>query len=184
MVNREPGFWLRESARAGLPTNDQRELLASLAHTVGCRARYFPSAPLPYLARVKQLLMSTFFPQKGPILITLDPAFPPERLSRSQAWQIAHWELSHLEGASRPVRPICRCVPSVRPVRCVPSHLELSHLERVANYSVRCHWYDGPKRFSINRPSPLALRIICCSWSGSGIKNGSQSVDLDPTFRP
>ena len=103
MVNREPGFWLRESARAGLPTNDQRELLASLAHTVECRARYFPSAPLPYLARVKQLLMSTFFPQKGPILITLDPAFPPERLSRSQAWQIAHWELSHLEGAPRPV---------------------------------------------------------------------------------
>ena len=90
MVNREPEFWLRELARAGLSTNDQRELLASLTQTVECRARYFPAAPYPYLDRVKQLLMSTFFPQKGPLLITLDPAFPPERLSRIQAWQIAY----------------------------------------------------------------------------------------------
>ena len=106
MVNREPEFWLRELARAGLSTNDQRELLASLAHTVECRARYFPSAPYPSLNRVKQLLTSTFFPRKGPLLITLDPAFPPERLSRSQAWQIAHWELSHLEGATRPMNEL------------------------------------------------------------------------------
>ena len=90
MVNREPDFWLRELARAGLSTNDQRELLASLAHTVERRACYFPYSPYPYLDRVKQLLMSTFFPQKGPLLIALDPAFPPERLSRIQAWQIAY----------------------------------------------------------------------------------------------
>ena len=66
-MNREPELWLRELARAGLATNDQRELLASLAHTVECRARYFPSATFPYLARVKQLLTSTFFSQKGPL---------------------------------------------------------------------------------------------------------------------
>ena len=46
------------------------------------------------------------FPQKGPLLITLDPAFPPERLYRSQASQIAYWELSHLEGATRPVNDL------------------------------------------------------------------------------
>ena len=106
MVNREPEFWLRELARAGLSTNDQRDLLASLAHTVERRARYFPSELYPYLARVKQLLMSTFFPQKGPLLITLGPDFPPECLSRKEAWQIAHWELPHLEGAIRPMNEL------------------------------------------------------------------------------
>ena len=102
MSNREPEFWLRELARAGLSTKYQKELLASLTHTVECRARYFPSPPLPYLARVEQLLTSAFFPQKGPLLIDVDPLFPPERLSRSQSWQIVYWELPHLDGASRP----------------------------------------------------------------------------------
>ena len=50
--------------------------------------------------------MSAFFPQKGPLLITLDPSLPPERLSRSQAWQIAHLELSLFDGASRPVNEL------------------------------------------------------------------------------
>ena len=106
MANRAPEFWLRELARAGLSSNAQREPVASLAHTVECRARYFPSPPLPYLARAKQFLMSTFFPQKGPLLIPLDPAFPPGRLPRSQAWQIAYWELFHMEGATRPANEL------------------------------------------------------------------------------
>ena len=106
MTTRGQDFWLRELARAGLPNDDQRELLASLAHTVERRTRYFPSPPIPYLASVKQLLTSAFFPQKGPLLITADPLFPPERLSRSQAWQIVYWELSHLDGASRPVNEL------------------------------------------------------------------------------
>ena len=88
MTTRGQDFWLRELNRAGLSNDDQKELLASLAHTVERRARYFPSPPIPYLARVKQLLTSAFCPQKGPLLITVDPLFPPERLSRSQAWQI------------------------------------------------------------------------------------------------
>ena len=106
MSNREPDFWLRELARAGLSTNVQGELLASLALTAERRARYFPSPPLPYLARVRQLLMSAFFPRKGPLLISVDPSCPPERLSRSHAWQIVYWELPHLDGASRPVNEL------------------------------------------------------------------------------
>ena len=80
--------------------------MASLAHTVERRARYFPSPPLPYLERVKQLSTSAFFPRKGPLLITVDPLCFPERLSRSQAWQIVFWELPHLDGASRPVNEL------------------------------------------------------------------------------
>ena len=39
-------------------------------------------------------------------MITLDPLFPPERLPRSQAWQIAHLELPLFDGASRPVNEL------------------------------------------------------------------------------
>ena len=106
MTTRGQDFRLRELTRAGLSNDDQRELLASLAHTVERRPRYFPSPPIPYLDRVKQLLMSAFFPQKGPLLITTDPLFPPERLSRNQAWQIVYWELPHLDGASRPANEL------------------------------------------------------------------------------
>ena len=96
-------FWPRELSRAGLSTPAQRELLATLATTIDCRARYSPTPPRPYLARVKQLLMSAFFPRKGPLLLSLGPSSPPERLPRCQAWQIAHLELSLFDGSSRPV---------------------------------------------------------------------------------
>ena len=106
MSNRELDFWLRELARAGLSTAAQRELLASLSNTVECRARYFPSPPRPYLARVKQFSTSAFFPRKGPLLIALDPSSPPVRLFRSQAWQIVHLEPSLFDGSSRPVNAL------------------------------------------------------------------------------
>ena len=51
-------------------------------------------------------MMSAFLPQKGYLLITSDPSFPPERLSRSQAWQIAHLELPLLDDASRLVNEL------------------------------------------------------------------------------
>ena len=46
-------------------------------------------------------------------MITLDPSFPPERLSRSQAWQIAHLKLSLFDGASRPVNELHTALPDV-----------------------------------------------------------------------
>ena len=106
MTTRGQEFWLRELTQSGLSNDDQKELLAQLVHAVERRTRYFPSPDIPFLERVKQLLMSVFFPQKGPLLITVDPQFPPERLSRSQAWQIVYWELPHLDGASRPVNEL------------------------------------------------------------------------------
>ena len=45
--------WLRELSRAGLSTTAQQELLAQLASTIDCRARYFPGPPRAYLERVK-----------------------------------------------------------------------------------------------------------------------------------
>ena len=62
--------WLRELSRAGLPPSAQQELLAQLAPTIDCRARYFADAPRAYLARVKDLLISALLPQKGPLSIT------------------------------------------------------------------------------------------------------------------
>ena len=103
MSNREV---LADLARAGLSTAAQRELLATLSNTFESCARYFPSSPRPYSARAKQFLMSAYCPRKGPLLITADPSFPPERLSRSQAWQIAHLELPLFDGSSRPVNEL------------------------------------------------------------------------------
>ena len=93
---------MRELARTGLPPADQKELLASPSNAAETRARYFPSAPLPYLGRVRQFLMAAFFPQKGPLLLSVDRSSPPERLSRGQCWQIVRLELSLVDGTCRP----------------------------------------------------------------------------------
>ena len=103
MSSREPDFWLRELARTGLPTADQQEVLASLSNAAETRARYFPSAPAPYLGRVRQFLATAFPPQKGPLFLSVDRSYLPERLSRSQCWQIVRLELSLLDRTCRPV---------------------------------------------------------------------------------
>ena len=99
-------IWLRELSRTGLSPSAQRDLLATLATAIDCRARYFPDAPRPYLARVKDLLMSAFLPQKGPLLLDADPPTTPGRISRSRAWEIAFFELSLLDGSRRPAREL------------------------------------------------------------------------------
>ena len=103
MSNRDPDFWMRELARMGLSPADQKEFLASLSNAVETRARYFPADPAAYVDRVRSFIMHTFLPQMGPLLLSVDPMYPPERISRSQCWQIAHLELSLLDGPSRPV---------------------------------------------------------------------------------
>ena len=65
--------WLREPSRAGLSPSAQKELLAQLAPTIERRARYFPDAPRAYLALEKDLLISAFLPQKGPLSIHQPP---------------------------------------------------------------------------------------------------------------
>ena len=70
------------------------------------RARYLPMDPLEYVDRVRKFLMHTFFPQMGPLLLSLDPKYPPERISRSECWQLVHLELSLLDGPSRPVEEL------------------------------------------------------------------------------
>ena len=77
MSNRDPDFWARELARMGLASEDQKEFLASLSNAVDTRARYFPADPLEYVDRVRKFLMHTFFPQMGPLLLSLDPKYPP-----------------------------------------------------------------------------------------------------------
>ena len=98
--------WLRELSRTGLSTAAQQELLAQLAPTIDCRARYFPDAPRAYLARAKDFLISAFLPQKGPLSITLDSPTSPERLSRCRAWELVYPELSFLGGSRRPVNEL------------------------------------------------------------------------------
>ena len=96
MPNRDPDFWMRELARMGLSPGDQKEFLDSLSNAVDMRARYFPNDPREYVDRVRRFLMHTFFPQMGPLLLSVDPTHPPERISRNQCWQLAHLELSLL----------------------------------------------------------------------------------------
>ena len=93
---------MRELARSGLPPNAQKNFLASLSSAIDSRARYFPADPVIYVERVRNFIMHTFLPQMGPLLLSVDPAYPPERISRSQCWQLVHLELSLLDGPSRP----------------------------------------------------------------------------------
>ena len=93
---------MRELARTGLSPADQKKFSASLSNAVETRARYFPADPLANVDRVRRFLMHTFFPQMGPLQLLVDPMHPPERISRNQCWQIAHLELSLLDGPSRP----------------------------------------------------------------------------------
>ena len=97
---------MRELARRGLSASDQKELLTSLTKAVADREKYFPQAPTPYLRRARQFLMAAFLPQKGPLLIAMNPSSEPELLSRSQCWQLVHLELSLLDGKHRPVEGV------------------------------------------------------------------------------
>ena len=90
--------WLREPFRAGLSPPAQQKLLATLATTIACPARYSPDASRLYLARVKDLLVSALLPQKGPLTITPDPPASPEYISRSRAREVVYLKLSFLDG--------------------------------------------------------------------------------------
>ena len=89
--------WLRELSRAGLSPSAQQELMAQLAPTIDCRARYFPGAPRAYLARVKDLLISA------------DSPTSPERLPRCRAWELVYLELALLGGLSSPCERVAHC---------------------------------------------------------------------------
>ena len=98
--------WIRELSRAGLSASAQQELPATLATTIDCRARYFPDAPGPYLARVKDSSIPALLPQKGPLTITLDPPASPECIPRSRAWELVYLELSLLGVSRRPANEL------------------------------------------------------------------------------
>ena len=55
---------------------------------------------------MKELLLSTFLPQKGPIVIENAPNMASEVLSRSRAWELAYSELSILDADSRPLHDL------------------------------------------------------------------------------
>ena len=98
--------WIRELSRAGLSASAQQRLPATLATTIDCRARYFLDAPRPYLARVKDLLVSALLPQKGPLTITRDPPASPECIPRARAWELVRLELPLLGGSRRQVNEL------------------------------------------------------------------------------
>ena len=86
-------FWARELSRAGAPAPAQQELPQCLAWAIETRTEYFPDSPLAYVGSMKELLLSTFLPQKGPIVIADTPGMSSEVLSRSRAWELAYFEL-------------------------------------------------------------------------------------------
>ena len=98
--------WLRELSRAGLPAPAQQELPQRLAWAIDCRTRYFPDSPAAYVERTKELLLSAFPPQKGPLAIANAPNEASELLSRSRAWELAYLELSMLDAHRRPLRDL------------------------------------------------------------------------------
>ena len=98
--------WLRELYRAGLSTAEQQDLLQRLSQTIGRRTRYFPDPPLAFVERMKELLLSAFSPQKGPLTIANAPDEASGILSRIRAWELAYLELSTLDGARRFLRDL------------------------------------------------------------------------------
>ena len=55
---------------------------------------------------MKELLLSTFPPQKGPIVTANAPGLPSEVFSRSKAWEVAYLELSMLDAKNRPLNDL------------------------------------------------------------------------------
>ena len=159
MSNRDSDFWMRELARTGMTTKAQKDFLASLSNAVDTRGRYFPAYPVIYVERVRRFIMHTFLPQMGPLLLSVDPSYPPERISRSQCWQIAHLELSLLDGPSRPVDELHTAISDIVTILTrnefplsIPSRwlMELfGILERVVTLKMEA------RRWAIRHPGPL-----------------------------
>ena len=83
-------FWARELSRSGLPAPAQQELLQRLAWTIDYRTKYFPDSPPAYVDSMKVLLLSTFLPRKGQIVIENAPGVASGVLSRGIAWELAY----------------------------------------------------------------------------------------------
>ena len=125
MSFRNADFWLRELARSGLPPNAQKNFLASLSTAIDTRARYSPADPVIYVERVRNFIMHTFLLQMGPLLLSVDPAYPPEKISRSQCWNLVLLELSLLGGPTRPVDELHTVIADIAAIL-VRSELPLS----------------------------------------------------------
>ena len=106
-------FWLRELSRAGSPASALQELLRRLASAIDRPAKYFPDSPLAYVERMREPILSTFLPQKGPIVIENAPNMASEVLSRSRAWELAYLELSMLGVERRPVHDLHMMIADV-----------------------------------------------------------------------
>ena len=96
-------FQVRELSCAGLPAPAQQELLRRLSWTIETRTKYSPGSPLAFVGGMKEVLLSTFLPQKGPSVIENAPGMASEVLSRRRAWGLAYLELSMADAKSRPL---------------------------------------------------------------------------------
>ena len=145
-------FWLREPSRAGLPAPAQQELLQRIAWTIDCRTKYFPDSPLAFAERMKELLFSTFLPQRGPIVIEDAPNMASEVLSRSRAWEVAYLELPMLDADRRPLHDlhtmlvdvICMMARNDFPLAAPPRWPAELFEMRIAWFLSRCRPVNGP----------------------------------------
>ena len=113
MSSSDSDVWLCELARTGLSVSAQHDLLTSLAKAVADREKFFPADSSAYLCRVRQLLLTTFLPQSGPLIVSVNPESVRETLSRSQCWQLLHLEFSLLDATHRPVARVHDIVTEV-----------------------------------------------------------------------
>ena len=148
---------MRELARTGLSPADQKELLDSLSNAVETRARYFPADSPTYVNRVRRFLLHTFFPQMGPLLLSVDQMYPPERISRSQCWQIVRLELSLLDGTCRPADELRNVISEV----IATMGRNAFPLTTPPRWLVECGIENG-----IPPLDPSALRTLGCGKSG------------------
>ena len=159
MSIRNADFWLRELARSGMSPNAQKHFLATLSSTIDNRSRYFPADPVIFVERVRIFTMRAFLPQMGPLLLSVDPAYPPEKISRSQCWNLGLLELSLLDGPNRPVNELHTVIADII-TTLVRSELPLSIpsrwlmdlfgvLERLALLKIDAHGW------TVRPPGPL-----------------------------
>ena len=82
-------------AQSGLIPDEQRELLLQLVQgPERAPVGRFPDAPNDYVAQLKDLLLSVFLPQLGPLRIS-QPQVPCEVILRSKNWNLVSRELFH-----------------------------------------------------------------------------------------
>ena len=186
MSFRNADSWLRELARSGLSPTAQKNFLATLSSTIDNRSRYFPADPVIFVERVRAFILHAFLPQKGPLLLSVDPDYPPEKISRSQCWNLVFLELSLLDGSNCPVDKLHTAIADIviTLVRCelplsIPSRWLMDLfgvLERLALLKIEVHGWTVRPPGQLGNDVNAFVEAVLQNWENGRRRSKRQSA--------